>query len=442
MWKKYFKQFTRSFLISFVIVIPCILILVVFSQLKMITNTTETVNNIQAPPVTIIHSVQPFTSSPQSTNIPAITNLPDTTPENTPSPKAATLTFTGDLMVHSYQYEAAYDRTTNTYDFSNNFTSVKKYFKKSDYVIGNLETTLGGTKIGISDYPRFNSPDSFAKALKNAGFDLLTTANNHCVDRGTDALIRTIDVLDKLKFDHIGTYKNKSDSKKIFIKEINGIQIAFISCTYGTNGLPYRNDYNVKILNEQLYKDIKKARKLADFVIVLPHNGTEYAQTPSETYKAQYKKMLKSGADAVIASHPHVLQPMEYIEIPTGQDTTRKGFIIYSMGNFISSQVTKPRDAGVILNLTIKEDTPSSFVIDKVTVIPTWCRFTDASSKRNFTVFSVYDILKMPEKKRKSLIRDRDFARVQQIQLESTKTLLGKSIPIKKAKKSYKFVSS
>ncbi|MCI8409730.1 MAG: CapA family protein [Lachnospiraceae bacterium] len=399
-------------------------------------------NNIQETPVTIIHSVQPFASSPQATNIPTTTNLPITTPENPPAPKAATLTFTGDLMVHSYQYEAAYDRATNTYDFSNNFTSVKKYFKKSDYVIGNLETTLGGTAIGISDYPRFNTPDSFAKALKNAGFDLLTTANNHCVDRGTDALLRTIDVLDKLKFDHIGTYQNESDSKKIFIKEINGIQIAFISCTYGTNGLPYKNDYNVKILNDHIYKEIKKARKLADFVIVLPHNGTEYAQTPSETYKAQYKKMLKSGADAVIASHPHVLQPMEYIEIPTGQNSTRKGFIMYSMGNFISSQVTKPRDAGVILNLTIKEEMPSSFVIDKVTVIPTWCRFMDASSKRNFTVFTVYDILKMSEKKRKSLIRDKDFARVQQIQLESTKTLLGKSIPVKKAKKSYKFTSS
>lgn len=439
MWKKYFKQFTRSFLISLVIVIPCIILLVVFSQLKKTTNTVETVNNIQKTPVTIVHSVQSFRSSPHPTSTPATTEFPSTTPVISPSPRAATLTFTGDLMVHSYQYEAAYDRTTNTYDFSNNFTSVKKYFKKSDYVVGNLETTLGGTSIGISDYPRFNSPDSFARALKNAGFDLLTTANNHCVDKGTDALIRTIDVLDKLKLDHIGTYKNKADSKKIFIKEINGIQIAFISCTYGTNGLPYKYDYNVKILDEQIYKDIKKARKLADFVIVLPHNGTEYAQTPSETYKAQYKKMLKCGADAVIASHPHVLQPMEYIEIPTGQDSTRTGFIIYSMGNFISSQVTKPRDAGVILNLTVKEEMPSAFVIDKVTVIPTWCRFTDASFKRNFTVFSVYDILKMPEKKRKSLIRDKDFARIQQIQLESTKTLLGKSIPVNKSKKSYKF---
>lgn len=428
MKKTYLKHFIHFFLISFIIVIPFTTTLIVIFQLKKSTNVTETGNNIQA--ISIV------TAKPTQTPKPASTTKTSAA-TNSPSPKTATLTFTGDLMVHSYQYEAAYDRASNTYDFSNNFTYIKKYFKKSDYVIGNLETTFGGTALGISDYPRFNSPDSFADALLDAGFDLLTTANNHCVDKGTSALLRTIDVLDNLGLEHIGTYQNKSSSKKIFIKKINEIQIAFINCTYGTNGLPYDHDYNVKLLNEEIYKEIKKARKLADFVVVLPHNGTEYAKTPSETYKAQYKKMLKSGADVVIASHPHVLQPMEYVEITTKQNTTRKGFILYSLGNFISSQVTKPRDAGVILNLTIKEDKSSSFVIDKVAVIPTWCRFSDASSKRNFSVFSVYDILKMSEKKRKSLIRDKDFARVQQIQLESTKTLLGNTVPIENAKKSY-----
>lgn len=207
MRKKYLRQFTHSFLISFIVVIPCIVILVVFSQLKKTTDIAETGNNI--PEISVI-TTQPTLLM----ETPAATIFPVSTPKNTPSPKTATLTFTGDLMVHSYQYEAAYDRATNTYDFSNNFTSVKKYFKKSYYVIGNLETTLGGTAIGISHYPRFNSLDSFAKSLKDAGFDLLTTANNHCVDKGTDALLRTIDVLDKLELDHIGTYQNKSDSKK------------------------------------------------------------------------------------------------------------------------------------------------------------------------------------------------------------------------------------
>lgn len=432
MQKKYLKQFLHYFFFSFIIIIPCVVLLIIFLHIKNLTATKETGNPHQE--VSVSSTEASHTASPSP-----VTIVPSPTPCSTP--KTATLTFTGDLMVHDYQYEAAYDRTTKTYDFSNHFAYIKKYFKKSDYVAGNLETTLGGEDIGISSYPRFNTPDSFAEALRDAGFDLLSTANNHCVDRGSKALYRTIDVLDDLGFDHVGTYKDKASSQNIFVKELNGIHIAFISCTYGTNGLSFDHEYEVKLLNENLYQDIKEARKLADFVIILPHNGTEYASTPSTTYQEQYKKMLECGADAVIASHPHVLQPMEMIDIPNKKNTARKGFIIYSMGNFVSSQVTKPRDAGVILNLTIREES-SSFVIDKITVIPTWCRFSDALSKRNFSVFSVYDILNMSEKKRKSMIRDKDFVRVQQIQSESTKTLLGKSIPIEKAKKSYTYYSN
>ena len=112
---------------------------------------------------------------------------------------------------------------------------------------------------------------------------------------------------------------------------------------------------------------------------------------------------------------------------------------MYSMGNFISSQVTKPRDAGTILNLTICKDPDKGNSIEKVSVIPTWCRFTDATGKRNFTVFSVYDVLKMKEQKRRSIIRDKDYYRVLQIQTESTATMFGKSVAVENAKKSYTF---
>lgn len=370
-----------------------------------------------------------------------VTEAPPTaTPE--PVKKEASLVFTGDLMVHSYQYKAAYDASTDDYDFSNNFTYVKKYFKKADYVIGNLETTFAGRDKGISDFPRFNSPDSFAKAVKEAGFDLLTTANNHCVDKGSEGLRRTIDILKADGLEQIGTYKSEKASKKIFVKEINGIQVAFVNGTYGVNGLTYDKDYEVKLINEQFYKDLKRARKKADFVVALPHNGVEYQQTPNSTYQQQYRRMLEAGADVVIASHPHVLQPMEYQKITEQDGTTRTGFIMYSMGNFISSQVTKPRDAGVILQLSISQLDDGAVILDEVAAIPTWCRFTDAQGKRNFTVFSVYDILKMSEEKRKSLIRDKDYVRVQQIQEESTNTLLGASVPATEKKKKYVFTKT
>ena len=418
------------------ILIPILIISIIINVVLIVgvllqhqnQNTTPVVNkesvSEQSPLPTEAPTAIPATATPTPTKEPVYT---------------ATIAFTGDLMVHRYQYEAAYDAKTGKYDFSNNFTKVRKYFSKADYVVGNLETTLGGKERGIQDFPRFNSPDSFASTLKDAGFDFLSTANNHCVDQGTTALCRTIDILDKLNFDHAGTYQSKKENKNIFITDINGISVAFLSCTYGTNGLPFDNDYNVQLLNESFYKKIKKARKQADFVIALPHNGTEYAQKPAEIHQNQYRKMLECGADAVIASHPHVLQPMEYQRITEEDGTTRTSFIMYSMGNFISSQVTKPRDAGTILNLTICKDPDKGNSIEKVSVIPTWCRFTDATGKRNFTVFSVYDVLKMKEKKRRSIIRDKDYYRILQIQTESTATMLGKSVAVENAKKSYTF---
>ena len=368
------------------------------------------------------------------------TSSPTETPEPTEEPvKTVNLTFTGDLMVHNYQYEAAYDSTKDEYDFSNNFTYVKKYLESADYTIGNLETTLAGRERGISGYPTFNSPDSFASEIKESGYDLLTTANNHCVDKGVQGLERTIDVLSDLGFDQIGTYKSKKKSKEIFVKEISGIKIAFLSCTYGTNGITYEGEYHVQLLNESFYKKIKKARKLADYVIVIPHNGTEYQTNPSDIYKNQYHSMLESGADAVIASHPHILQPMEYETIEEEDGNSRTGFILYSMGNFISSQTTEPRDAGVIFNMTLEKDGEKRTEIKEISVIPTWCRFMDAAGRRNFTVFSIYDLLHMDEKKRNSMIRSSDYARVQRYQKLSTKTLLGKAVSVENSKKKYKF---
>ena len=372
-----------------------------------------------------------------------IENQSEKTLEETLAPtkepeKIATLTFTGDLMVHDYQYKSCYDAATKTYDFSGNFPEVTKYLETADYTIGNLETVLGGAQIGITSYPCFNSPDSFADAIKDAGYDLLTTANNHCVDRGVSAMERTITQLNKMKFDHIGTYKTEKARNKIFVKKIQGIKIAFLSCTYGTNGISFGESYHVNLLNEQFYEDIKRADQKADFVIVLPHNGTEYQVTPAVNYQQQYKKMLECGADAVIASHPHILQPMEYKKVKDADGKKRKCFVAYSLGNFISSQRTVPRDAGVILTLTVKKKGKHT-AIKSVDVIPTWVRMKDTRGKNNFKVFSVYDILNYDQKKRKEVISTKDFNRVLQVQTQSTKTLLGTSYSVEDAKESYSF---
>lgn len=377
--------------------------------------------------------------TPQGTMEPEVTVEPIETCAPTEVPvQVAKLNFTGDLMVHDYQYQSCYDSATGTYDFSKNFIKVKKYLKNADYTVGNFETVLGGKEIGISSFPRFNSPDSFATSVKDAGFDLLTTANNHCVDRGVASLERTISVLDKKSFDHIGTYRSKKASKKIFVKEINGIKIAFLSCTYGTNGLSYGESYHVKLLNEAFYKSIKKARKKADYVIVLPHNGTEYQIQPSSIYQKQYRRMLEAGADAVIASHPHILQPMEYQKVKEKDGSSRTCFVAYSLGNFISSQRTQPRDAGVILSLKIKKK-GEDVKLKSVEVIPTWVRMKNVQGQTDFTVYAVHDLLTYNEKKRAKEISARDYYRVQQVQEQSTKTLLGKSVSVNNSKKRYTF---
>ncbi|MDD3569542.1 MAG: CapA family protein [Lachnospiraceae bacterium] len=354
--------------------------------------------------------------------------------------KKAKLTVTGDLMVHSWQYNEAYNKETGAYDFSHNFSEIKKYFTESDLVIGNLETVFAGEDKGISDYPSFNTPDSFAKALKEAGFNLLTTANNHCMDKGTDGLNRTIKVLDDLGIDHFGTYLSKEQRDSILVKDVNGIKIAFLSYTYGTNGIPVSSEYSVnRIDGGNMEADISRAKGMADLVVVMPHMGTEYEETVRDEYKALADKMFDAGADIILASHPHVLQPMEYRTITNPDGTTRDGFIIYSLGNCISSQTTPPRNAGVILNLEIQQLNDDKPEIKQVSVIPIWTQFRNVKEEDHFIVRSVYDMLSLSDDELKATVRAKDIKRLKEIQVQSTKTLLGYEVPIEEIKPEYIF---
>lgn len=356
-----------------------------------------------------------------------------------PVVRQALLSFTGDLMVHSYQYEESYDSATGTYEFDHNFQAVKKYFDKADYVVGNLETVLGGDEIGPQDFPCFNTPDSFAVAAKNAGFDFFTTANNHCMDQGTDALCRTLDVLDSLGIKHFGTNRSQQEWDNIEITEINGIKFVFLSYTYGTNGIPVKNEYNVNLLDETSVKnDITKAKSLnPDFIVVMPHMGTEYVTEPTDEQKKWVDFLFQCGADIIVASHPHVLEPMEVREITDADGTTRKGYVMYSMGNFISSQTTPPRNASIILNITVEKIDDNPAEITKVSFIPIWTQFRNGSNVNDFVVRSVYDVLTDSEKESK--YRAKDLARVNDIHYETTSLLLNRDVPIEEIQEEYTF---
>lgn len=343
----------------------------------------------------------------------------------------------GDLMVHVKQAEDALRKGGGVYDYNYSFSYIKKYFSGSEIVAGNLETVLGGEKIGYRDFPMFSVTDEFAGALKNAGFNVLTTTNNHCLDQGEAGLLRTILVLDSLEISHFGTYSSEETRGRVLIVEENNIKFAFLSYTYGTNGIavPEGRPWLVNIMDEALIKaDIARAKEEnPDFIIVIPHMGNEYETTTKQVFKNWVNLMFEAGADIVLASHPHVLQPAEFVEITDADGTVRTCFVAYSMGNFVSSQRTKPRDAGIIYNLYFEKTEGEKAVLKDVSYVPTWVKYYGADGGYDIAVLPVYDTIKAylgePQEGGPEIsIRPQDFTRLKEVLAETTSTVSGSPV--------------
>lgn len=268
------------------------------------------------------------------------------------------LIFFGDAMQHRRQLERARLLGTkeSPYDFSGYYDLISPAIKEVDYAIVNLEVALGGLN-DYSGYPKFSAPDLFAMELKNAGFDLLLTANNHILDRGDRGLRRTLAVLDSIGVDHIGTYSDLADrNRKIpFIKEINGIKIGFLNYTYGTNGIKATRGAEVAYIErDKIKQELEATRRAgAEFIIVLPHWGDEYILTENKTQKSLAEYMLASGADMIVGGHPHVPQPMK---IFTDSLTGNRNLVVYSLGNFISDMKTADTRGGVFVRVVLEKD--------------------------------------------------------------------------------------
>jgi poly-gamma-glutamate synthesis protein (capsule biosynthesis protein) len=349
-----------------------------------------------------------------------------------PSVQRAKVSAVGDLMVHQWQLDDALDSASGEYDFIKSFARVQPYLRSADLTIGNLETVFAGAEAGYSDYPLFNTPDAFALALRGAGFNFLTTANNHCCDKNEAGLTRTLDVLDALGLDHTGTFRTPEERQSIKIKEAHGIRFALLSYTYATNGIQLASGGgSVNTLQRTLvYNDIQKAQKMnPDVIIVLPHMGTEYAAAPDEMTRKWTRFMLEAGADVVLASHPHVLQEMEYV---TGIGGDRIGFVDYSLGNFISSQRTLPRDMGVILNLYFEKTGRQKAQLKHVSFIPTWVKFVGAKGAYDIQTLSVYDALLS-----ETDLSRKDRERLKNIHAEITEKYLGRAVPLDQIQNEY-----
>lgn len=266
----------------------------------------------------------------------ATTPTPETTPTPPPSTDATvTLLTVGDLMVHSQQLAAA--RGRHGYNFGPSFGPVADTISAADIAAGNLETTLRSG--GYAGYPGFRSPTAFARALRGAGFDVLTTANNHSLDGGVLGLRHTTRYLDRIGVAHTGSNRND-----MVIVEHDGIKVAYLAFTYGTNGIhsPFRGSVNGATMT-RMRRAIASARSKADVVVVCPHWGAEYSRSPERSTRARSRALIDAGADLVLASHPHVVRPVERYH---------DGYIVYSMGNFISGQSRPYTDLGIMVEAT------------------------------------------------------------------------------------------
>lgn len=348
------------------------------------------------------------------------------------SVKNVTISAIGDIMAHDDQLKAQFDKNTNTYSFDNNFKYVKPYISKSDLAIGNLETTLAGPKAKYSSFPKFNSPDELADAIKDSGVDIVSTINNHTYDRGSDGVYRTLDVLNSKDIEHVGTQKNDED-ENFLIKDVDGVKLGITAYSYGQvygsttalNGLniDYNDLNNLNIFNSSYvdiaFNEIKDTldvmnNKESDLQVVILHWGDEYTRQPNEFQKELAKKLCDYGVDIIIGSHPHMVQPIEMIKSDENDNET---LVIYSLGNFLSNQRNeilnkKYTEDGVIANIGISKNLNTGETkISNVEYIPTWVnKYNNKNGKLTYEIIP--------------LINEKQFSKID-------------NLPLDKAKKSY-----
>ena len=323
----------------------------------------------------------------------SIDNVTDPVEEK-PKDITISLAVVGDIMCHDTNYRDAYNSETKTYDFSHVFSNIADKLSSADLTIGNLETTFAGSDRGYSGYPTFNTPDALAANLKNLGFDVLSTANNHSLDKGFSGLTRTIEVLDENGISHMGTYTSEESRNEILVKDVNGIKIAFLAYTYGTNGIPVPSgkDFCVNLINkDQIKSDLEKAKSLdVDLISVNMHWGNEYRLKSTTEQEELADFLFENGVDIILGSHPHVLEPMERRTITLEDGTEKDGFLIYSLGNFVSGQTKQYTNHSIILNLKItKHGDDGKITIDDVTYTPIYVDNRGSSADERFKILDI-----------------------------------------------------
>lgn len=351
-----------------------------------------------------VQMVQPPTQgSTAPTEAPPVKELPK-------KESTATIGVTGDILLHKNLIKSGYDAATGTYDYRDIFSFFSDYVSQMDYAVANMEGTLCGDDNGYAyaGYPHFNAPDAIMDAAKEAGFDMMLTANNHSFDTGDKGFFRTQEVIRDRGMDHIGT-RYDEESKNYIVKEINGIRIGMICYTYNTglnaqgnitlNGIhlsaqatKLTNSFNEKDLPsfyEKLRGEMQQMRaEGAEVLMLYIHWGEEYQIKPNSTQKAMAQELCDLGIDVIVGNHPHVAQPIELLS--STLDESKKTLCLYSTGNSLSNirGVEYPiyTEDGMLFQVTFAKYSDGSVILESADVLPIWVNRYEVNSGFRFQI--------------------------------------------------------
>ena len=291
----------------------------------------------------------------------------------------------GDILLHDRVNESGL-MEDGTYNYDHMFAQVKDDISEADIAIVNQEVILGGRDMGLSGYPAFNGAFEVGDSLVDAGFDVVLHATNHALDKSKKGLFSCLSFWEENypEIGVLGIHDTETDAEEIYVKEVEGIKIAVLNYTYGTNGIALPSDmpYAVDMWDEDAIKaDVELAKTMADFIIVCPHWGTEYVfeETKDQQKKAQFLADL--GVNLVIGTHPHVVEPVKWVEGVNGNDT----LVYYSIGNFINATSgdhtgAAARMLGAMAKVTLTTDGEDVW-IEKYGVEPLVTHLVEGSGK-------------------------------------------------------------
>lgn len=320
----------------------------------------------------------------------------------------------GDMLMHEPIIKSGLQED-GSYNFDHLFVNVEDTIQQADLAIANQETIMGGPAFGYTGYPSFNTPHSLADAEAKAGFDVLLFATNHAMDKGLRAIYNCMDYIDanRPELTYLGINRSQKDqNENIYVYEKNGMKVAILNYTYGTNGIPLPSDrpYLVNLLKEEKVRsDIQKAEEIADFTIVCPHWGTEYNLGISHDQKKWTQVFLEEGVDLVIGAHPHVIEPIEWVS----DDAGNKMLVYYSLGNFVNGTsstgkgVTN-RMVGGIADVTLKRSESGIVEVIEYDAKEIVCHMDEGT---DYTVYYMEDYTEEMASKNLILKQDSEFSK-------------------------------